>query len=158
MFVLLISLTAFKLHKEYHSLTEINFNNKEKTIEITMRLFTNDLDLALLRHFEKNMELGTEKETSDANRSLEIYLNQKFLININNTPKVYQFLGKEFEKDEMYVYLEIQNIDKIQQISVQNSVLTEVYFEQENTIKLHINDLKESLILTKENDKGMLNF
>ena len=156
--VLITPLFAFNLHKEYHSLTNIDYNKKEKALQITMRLFTNDIDLALKKYFEKPIELGSINEIVDANKLLELYLNQKFILSINNEMTQYQFLGKEFEKDELYLYMEIKEIEKIEQISVQNAILTELFFEQENIIKLNINDQQKSIILTKENDKGMLKF
>lgn len=158
MIAVLFSLTAFQLHEEHYSLTEINYNTKENALQISMHLFTNDIDLALKKHYDKSIELGTEEEAEDADRFLRMYLNQKFVLNVNDIPILYDYLGKEFEKDVMYVYLEVADIDSISNITVQNSVLTELFYEQENIIKIFINDLNKSLILTKENDKGMLKF
>jgi len=158
MIAVLFLSTAFQLHKEYYSLTEINYNTNEKALQISMRLFIDDIDLALKKHYDKSIELGAEEETEDVDRFLRMYLNQKFVLNVNDIPTLYDYLGKEFEKDVMYVYLEVVDIDSIGKISVQNSVLTELFYEQENIIKLFINDLNKSMILTKENDKGMLKF
>lgn len=156
--ILLFALTANTWHKEYYSLTEINYNKNDKALQMSMRLFTNDIDLALKKHFNKPTEIGTENEISDADKLLTLYLNQKFIIEVNNQIATYNFVGKEFEKDVTYVYLEILDIKKVKNISVQNSVLTEIFNEQENIVKLHINDTNKSLILSKENDKGMLKF
>lgn len=156
--LVVFSLFAFNLHKEYHSLTEIKFIKNEKAVQITMRLFTEDVDLGLKKHFERNFYLGTEKEISDTDKLLELYLNEKFTIIINNQITAYHFLGKEFEKDAMYLFMEINDIEAITSIMVKNSILTSIFSEQENIIKLNINDVNRSLILTKENNKGMLNF
>ena len=156
--VLVIPLLSFSLHKEYYSLTKIDYNKEEKALQITMRLFTNDMEYTLNKLFEKSLELGTTKEIDDANKLLEIYLNQKFSIHINEKSTSYKFIGKEFEKDLMYVYLESNTIENISHISIQNAILTESFPEQENIIKLNINSQRKSLILTKENDKGLLKF
>ncbi len=156
--LILFSLLAFSLHKEYYSLTKIDYNQKEKAVQISMRLFTNDMELALSKQFEKALELGTKYEIADADKLFVFYLNQNFSISINGKQTPYQFLGKEFEKDAMFVYLEIKNIESIEQISVRNAILTKTFYEQENIVKLHINGRAKSLILTSTNDKGMLNF
>jgi len=149
---------AFNLHKEYFSLTKIDHNEKEQTLQITMRLFANDMDLALSKQFDQAIELGTEKEIADADILLETYLNQKFVIQINQERAVYQFIGKEFEKDAMYVYLEIKNITAIKEIEVSARMLQEEFPEQENIVKVNYKDVRRSLILTKQNDKGLLKF
>ncbi len=156
--IVLFSVTAITLHKEYYSITEIKHSKKEQTLQISMRLFTNDIDLALNKHFSRTIELGTENETANADNLLVSYLNQKFTIWLNNKQITYEYLGKEFEKDVSYIYLECPIDEPISTLTVQNSVLTELYFEQENIVKIHINDLDKSLILNKENDKGLLNF
>jgi hypothetical protein len=156
--LVLIPLFAFTLHKEYFSLTKIDYNKKEQTVQITMRLFTDDMELALLNQFKKPTELGTKIEVTDANKLLNIYLNQRFRININSHKTSYNFIGKEFEKDVVYVYLEIPNIKNINQIEIQNGVLTDTFSEQENIVKVNYLDQQKSLILTKQNDRGILKF
>ncbi len=149
---------AFTLHKEYYSLTKIVYNQENEAVQISMRLFTNDMELALSKKYEKALELGTEYEIANANRLLDLYFNENFSISINGEETRYQFLGKEFEKDAMFVFMEISDIESINQISVRNTILTHSFFEQENIIKLNINGKAKSLILTISNDKGMLKF
>lgn len=156
--VLLVPLLAFNLHKEYFSLTKIDYNEKEQALQITMRLFTNDMNLALNKHFNQITELGTKKEIAEADKLLETYLNQTFSIWVNKHKTNYQYIGKEFEKDAMYVYLEIKNITEIKEIEVLARMLQEEFEEQENIVKVNKNDVRKSLILTKQNDKGLLNF
>jgi len=154
----LIPFLSFSLHKEYYSLTKMTFNQKEKTVQITMKLFTNDMELALSKHYKRELELGTNIEIEDAEHLLDLYLKQTFNIAINGTQNNIHFLGKEFEKEAMFVYLEINNIKEIHQIEIQASMLIEEFIEQENIIKIDVNKQKRSLFLTNENDKALLKF
>ena len=156
--LLLFPLVAFSLHKEYYSLTKIDFNQKEKSVQVTMRLFANDLELALNKQYDKSVELGTKLEIAEADTFIELYLNQKFALTINGKDSPYVFLGKEFEKDVVYLYMEINNIPTIEQMSIRNSVLTEQFHEQENIVKVNANKQRKTFVLTKRNDKGMLKF
>lgn len=156
--MLLISLSAFTLHKEYFSLTKIDYNEPEKSLQITMRLFTTDMDLALSKQHNKAVELGSKKEVGNADKLLEIYLNQKFTVHVNKQASTFTFIGKEFEKDVMYVYLEITDVPQIEEIEVRAAMLIEEFAEQENIVKLNIYEQRKSLILTERNDKGLLNF
>jgi len=156
--VTILSTVSFTLHKEYFSLTKIDFNEKDQALQITMRIFTNDIDLALSKQFEKAIELGTTKEIANADKLLEIYLNQKFSVKLNKQMARYTYIGKEFEKDVMYVYLEITDIKEVNEIEIQAAMLIETFAEQENIVKLNINEQRKSLILTQQNDKGLLKF
>lgn len=155
---MLFPLLSFSLHKEYYSLTKIDYNQKEKTLQITMKIFTNDLELVLNKHYDKVLELGTEIESKETNKLLENYLKEKFSLTINNVRLNYHLLGKEYEKDVVFVYLEISNIREIHQIEIQSSLLIEEFEEQENIIKVNINEQRKTLFLTKRNNKALLKF
>jgi hypothetical protein len=55
-------------------------------------------------------------------------------------------------------YLEIEKVGSIKSFSVENSVLYDLFSDQKNIVRTHINDKNKSFILIPENDKGMLNF
>ncbi|HIP49690.1 MAG TPA: hypothetical protein EYG92_12100 [Lutibacter sp.] len=156
--LLLLPLLSFSLHKEYYSLTKIDYNQKEETVQITMKLFTNDMELVLNKHFNKVLELDTQIEIAEADHLLETYLKQKFTIAIDDVQLNYSFIGKEFEKDALFVYLEIKKIKQIHQIEIQAAMLIEEFPEQENIIKVNINEQRKSLFLTNRNDKALLKF
>ena len=49
MFLAVISLTAFRTKHEYHvSVTQMRFNPAQKTLEISLRAYTDDLESTLI--------------------------------------------------------------------------------------------------------------
>ncbi len=156
--LLIIPLLAFSAHKYYISLTKIDFIETKKTVQITMRFFIDDIENALQSRYNTNLELATKDENKKANFFIEKYIGQKFKITINEEEKTHKYLGKEYDNDVVFFYLEIIDIDKIDKIEVQNNMLMETFEEQENYIKLNINDIKKTFILIKANDKEMLKF
>ena len=156
--ILVIPLFAFGVHKYYISLTKIDFVEKEKSVQITMRFFIDDIEKTLEGRYKIELELATEEENKNANIYLEKYIASKFEIIIDQKVKSFKFLGKEYENDIVFFYLEITNIEIINQISVQNRMLFEEFPDQQNFVKTNINKSKKTFILRKENDKEMLNF
>jgi len=156
--ILIIPLFAFGLHKYYISLTKIDFVKNEKSVQITMRFFIDDIEKTLENRYAVELELATEEENKKADIYLEKYIASKFEVIINQDVRIFKFLGKEYENDVVFFYLEITGIESIDQISVQNSMLFEEFPDQQNFVKLNINNSKKTLILRKGNDKEMLNF
>ena len=156
--LLIIPLFAFSAHKYYISLTKIDYIKDKKEVQITMRFFIDDIENTLQNRFNISLELATKKENKKANFYLETYITQKFKVNINDEDKVYRYLGKEYDNDVVFFYLEISDIENINKIVVQNSMLFEEFEEQENYVKLNINNIKKTFILIKANDKEMLKF
>lgn len=156
--LLIIPLFAFSAHKYYISLTKIDYIKDKKEVQITMRFFIDDIENTLQNRFNISLELATKQENKKANFYLETYITQKFKVNINDEDKVYRYLGKEYDNDVVFFYLEIPDIENINKIVVQNSMLFEEFEEQENYVKLNINNTKKTFILIKANDKEMLKF
>lgn len=154
--LLIIPLLAFGIHKHYISLTKIDFIQEKKAVQITMRFFLDDIELALENRTGDTMELATKYENKLADKYLETYVRQKFRIWIDNKEMNYNFLGKEYENNEVFFYLELENIDKIKTVEVENSMLFETYGEQQNYVKLSIEDISKTFILVKSNVKEML--
>ncbi len=156
--LLLIPIFAFSAHKYYISLTKIDYIKEKKTVQVTMRFFIDDIEKTLQNRYNIQLELATKQENKRANFFLDKYIGQKFKITIDEQEKTLNYLGKEYENDVVYFYLELQNIDKIEKIEVQNNMLFEEFEEQENYVKLNINNKKKTFILIKANDKEMLKF
>ena len=151
-----LTLSSFSLHKHYISLTQIEYNEGEKALQITMRFFIDDLEKAVGTRFDKNLALATEDELKNANAYIERYLDSKFKLWINGTEQSPNYLGKQYEDDQVFFFLELEKVENIEIIEVQNSVLMEVYEEQQNYIKLSIGEIEKTFILIKANDKEML--
>ena len=55
--------------------------------------------------------------------------------------------GKEYEDDIVYFYLEIDSVQSISTIKIENKVLLKEFDDQQNVIKLNINDKKNTFYL-----------
>lgn len=157
-FLVLTSLTlsSFKLHKHYISLTQIEYKESEKTLQITMRFFIDDLEKVVGSRFDKNLALATEEELKNADVYIERYLENKFKLWVNGSDLTPKFLGKQYEDDQVFIFLEVDRVENIESIEVQNSMLMEVFEEQQNYVKLRIGKVDKTFILVKANDKEML--
>jgi len=154
--LLIIPLLAFGIHKHYISLTKVDYVKEKRTVQITMKFFLDDIELALENRMEQPMELATKDENKLADKFLETYVRQKFKIWINEKEMSYSYLGKEYENNEIFFYLELENIDEINSIAIENSMLFETFEEQQNYVKLTIESVQKTFILVKANVKEML--
>jgi len=156
--LLLLSLSAAGFHKFYVSIYQVNYVPEKKALQITARIFTDDLEKALERKVKKKIYLATTKEAPETEELLKKYLTDKLHIRINNTEKAIRFLGRETEDDVVICYLTIPVTEKITSVEVYNTVLTEVYPEQQNIIHTNINSNKKSLLLTNSNPKEKIEY
>ena len=152
--LLSIAFLFFSAHEFHLSLTEINHNTENKTLEIAIKLFTDDLTVALQKAgAPKKLELGTEAEPPQANELIESYLRAHFKLMVNGKPTEFNYLGKEAELDATWCYVEVKNVRKVQSLQVDNSFMLEAFDDQTNMVNLKINGRKKSGLARKGNTK-----
>lgn len=153
---LIIPLLAFTLHKYYISLTKVEYKEESNSVQITMRIFIDDLQEAINTTYHKNLELDEANKSNEIDTLIRKYISPKFKVTINKVESTYSYLGKEFENDVVYLYLEIKKIKMINAIEIKNDVLMELFSDQINIIKLKINGSKKTFLLTNQKDKELL--
>jgi hypothetical protein len=148
------------IHKFYVSVTNIEYYDNGKALQITSRVFIDDFEKVLEERYDVKTLLGTPEEILNADSYIQKYFNAKFLVKINEEPVRYQFLGKKYDNDIMICFLEIPEIslDQLESIEIQNELLMDIFEEQKNIIHFKIKEMKKSFVLILENNKGMLNF
>jgi len=158
--VLALPLFAFVgAHKFYLSVTNIAYSEKEDALQITCRIFIDDLENVLQERYNLKPHLATEEETDFAHDLIEKYLRTKFSVELDKQEMAFDFLGKKYDGDVVICYLEIAQIDlkNKKHIRVRNEVLTDLFDEQQNVVHFKVFGRKKSFVLTKSDTKGMLN-
>src|SRR5882757_3535962 len=93
---ILIFLFSFK-HPLYLSVTDLKYSIKEKALQGSVKLFTNDLEDALKKTHRQTIDLINPKDTAKTKKILEEYLRKRLSINVNDEFKKYEFIGFEHE-------------------------------------------------------------
>lgn len=155
----IIPLVSFSVaHKFYLALTEIEFNQEQQSVQIIMSVFMDDIELAINNEFDIDAQISTPNQLQNIDDYFLKYLQHHFKLKVNKQEKNYNFIGKEYDGNIVYFYLEIENISKIQNLEIQNTVLIKNFPDQQNLLKTKINNTHKSLLLSNKNDKGLLNF
>ncbi len=140
--------TAFTIHKFYMAIYQINYVANKKRIEITARLFVDDLNFVLEKKYQKKTAIGLKNETVEDEVLMKKYLAEHVVFKINGTKKEFQFLSKEIENNVLVCYLKIADIVKINTLEIQNDAFIEQFSDQQNLIKSTIYGEKKSVLLT----------
>lgn len=153
-YTLLLALSSLFIHDYHFGYTEMNYNKSNKSIETSIKLFTDDLELALSSEYMSKVNLNTKEEIAISEELIEQYFVKNFNITINNQIKTATYIGREYEEDVIWVYLEYSNVKKIKEFEVTNSLLLESFDDQKNIFSIKILGKSYSPIL----EKGNINF
>jgi hypothetical protein len=155
---LFIFTTSFTLHKFYVGVFQVDYFKEKKAVQITARLFIDDLEKALYKKYNKHFYISTKEEIIDANSYISKYLEEKLKIRINNKIQTIQFLTKEQEDNIVICYLKINFKDKIKELDITNNVLSDIFNEQQNLVHLNINGNKKTILFTNTETNQKLKY
>jgi hypothetical protein len=153
-----IKLMISFVHPIHVSVTEIEMDEKDKRLEIMMRVFTDDLELTL-RQATKQPELdflGQSEKSRD--EIVSAYLKNHFKISLDGKMQKITYLGHEQEDPALIFYIEVPNVKKWKNIEIQNDIIMEVHADQSNLVHVTLKETIRSLRLTKNNPVDKLTF
>jgi len=158
MISLLYSILLF-LHPIHLSVSEINYSEKDKALQITSRIFLDDLELSIrnqrkqpdLDLLEPGAGLTTEQLISN-------YVLKNFAVKLDGKLQKLNFLGFEREDPAVICYIEIENVKKFKTIEVKNEVIMETHHDQSNLIHVNYKGPVKSLRLMRDKSSDVLTF
>lgn len=140
------SFLSFSEHPIYLSTTEIDYNKKAKTLEIAIKIFSDDLGEALSEEKGTTIEIGTDREHKEATALITEYLRKHFVIELNGKPKAFQYLMRKKANEDFYatwILLEVSKVRSIKSLKLTNSILIDYNDGQQNHVKFR-EDKKQS--------------
>ena len=137
-------------HDFHTSLTEMRYNAKSKSFEISLRLFTDDLQKALSANNQNRKFVVENTDKNDA--FVEAYVRKYFaVINPKNQKIAFQYVGKENEGEATWVYLEMPVNESINGSKIQNITLFDMFDDQTNIVNLFFQNQKKSYLFNAKN-------
>lgn len=155
---LFLTFTSFTVHKFYVALYQVNYAPQKKMLQITARIFVDDLNSAIGKKYTKKINLGSDKETEEDLILLKKYFNEKLSVKINGQSKSMTLLSKEMEGDVLICYLSIKDVSKINALEIYNTVIIEGNAEQQNIMHFNVAGVKNTVLFTESISKGMLKY
>ncbi len=146
---LCLSSLGFKKHDFHTSITRMDYNAKEKSFEVSIRVFTDDLEKVLSKENGGQKFVVVNNDKNDT--FVEKYIRKHFaLITTAKQKKPYSYIGKEQEADATWVYVEIPCAEALTGFSLQNSIMLDFFDDQVNLVNFNYQGQKKSYIFKNE--------
>ena len=151
-----MTLGSWILHEFYVSLTEVRYNPRSGRLEVSIRVFPDDLDRALQEEHGIFTQLASELEAPEADSLLGAYLLDHFSLELNGQPLELEYLGKEAEADAIWCYLESDSLSPPRTYQVVNSILVAHFPDQVNIVQVYQGAWNKGLLLNRDQLSGQL--
>lgn len=132
------------LHPLFISVTEIAHNQKDKTVEISCKIFTDDFEKTLRRYTKEKVDLLNPALRTQMDKLVNGYIQKHLTLQINNKPVTLNYLGFEQQEEGVTSYFEVENIADVKKIKVFDNLLYEYNIQQMGIIHTIVNGTRKS--------------
>ena len=155
---LLGALTSF--HKFYLSVSEFRYSDQDQTLQVTSRIFTDDLEQLMEDRYGITSHWLTPKQHPSAQAQLEKYLTQRFVVKQDGKTLPLKLLGLKEQNDVFVLFMEfsVTDWDQAKQLSVQNRVLMDLFEAQQNVVHFYLKGKKSSVVLDWDRPQTIQDF
>lgn len=155
LFLGLLFPSSTELHPFHSSVTEMSYNAKDQSWEISIRLFQDDLEQTLSSNLGKKFRLVPGDVVSE--KVLDSYLRKHFRFHAGKqitTP--YRWLGTEQQQDAIWVYIEIPTSSDLAGSYLENSLFLDEFEDQTNLVSWSFQGTKRSYLFRKNQEVQQL--
>ncbi len=155
---LIYSLVLLFNHAYHVSVCEINQNSKKNSLQITHKVFIDDLEKAIEQGQKTKLLLGNVNQNKQAKAIIGKYIENHFSLLKDGKSIDLVYLGYELDTDQVFIYFEGKAIGKYKNLRVKYNPLTEVYEDQANMVHVKFDLLKTSLFLNASKQEANIEF
>ncbi|MBO9633865.1 MAG: hypothetical protein J7578_12175 [Chitinophagaceae bacterium] len=150
---------AVAAHPLYVSVTEINHNVTDKTLEISCKIFTDDFEKGIAEVLKKKVDLINPSNKEEANKLVSEYISKHLNITADGKPLKLEFVGFEKEREVIWSYLQVSGVpNPPKKISVKNNILYETYESQINMMHVTVGGKRKSYKVSNPETDAVFEF
>lgn len=139
-------------HQFHVSKATLRYVSEREQVQLEFHIFLDDLEKALLAAGAPKLYIGTDTEMPQTPRHLAAYLEKHFKLTWNGKPLPVGLLGYELSDDlqALWIYAQAKTREDLRSIGIQNSLLTEIYDDQKNIVKVEAGDKSTTLLTSHD--------
>ncbi len=136
LFVFSSTLSNDNAHEFHLSNSELKYKESKDVIQLSIKIFIDDLESALAKRGVEGLFIGTEKESENSVQYVGEYISDVFQIMAGAELLEAEILGTELSEDlaALWCYVKFPIYDGCSEIKVSNTLLTEMFDDQKNIL------------------------
>jgi hypothetical protein len=135
---------ALAKHPFYIAVTEINLNTSDKTLEVSCKMFADDLEQTLEKRNHAELDISAEKDKGKFDSYIPSYVKSHLSLAVDGKAANLSYIGFEKEKESAYCYFQVENVSSLKKLDVNDSILHDFTSDQINIIHVMVNGKRQS--------------
>lgn len=133
-------------HKYHTSVTRLEYNAEDRSAEITIQTFTDDIEAILTKRAGRTIRLDASK---DSGRLILDYLQSAFELRVGGAKLELQWVGLEMKGGTAWLYVLAKLPVGLSKTGLRNALLFDLFEDQVNIVNVLNNGKKQSLVFKR---------
>ncbi|RAJ02596.1 hypothetical protein LX64_03616 [Chitinophaga skermanii] len=145
-------------HPFYVSVTEIKHNAAAKSLEVSNRIFYDDLERGIKNQYHVNFDIMKPANRPQVDSLISKYIQSHFSVTVDGRNVSLKYLGYQIEEDAAWCFFEGANVPAAKKVQVKTDILYAEHKEQINMLHVIVNGNRKSTKLDYPNTIADINF
>jgi hypothetical protein len=125
-------------HPLYISVTEIKHNSKDKILEVSCKIFTNDLEAVLEKMSKTRVDLSAPADKVATDKLIDAYIEKHLRLSVDGKPVILHFVGSEKESDGTWSYFQVNDVAAVRRIDAVDDLLYDSFSQEINILQVTV--------------------
>jgi len=140
------------------SVIDITHNPKERSIEMSVRIFNEDLEKTLQKYTTVKIDILQPTNRDFVNEEIQKYISKHLTVIVNGKPINYKIIGFEQQKESTWCYFEAQNMNSANTVGIDCDILYDLENTQVNIIHVKSKGVEKTYKLDYPNKTANFTF
>ena len=146
------------LHPFHVSVVEVNHNATDKTLEISCKIFTDDLEKVLEQNYKTRVDLINPPNKSAMDTLVKKYITSHLFLSADGKPVKLLYVGFERENEAVYGYVQVDNIVSVKKIDITDKLMHDMFTDQVNLMHVIVGGNRKSTKLDYPETQATFSF
>jgi hypothetical protein len=152
----LITATMAIYHPFFVSVIDFNHNAKDASVEISIRVFTDDLEKTIQKNSTAKIDVIKPTDKNVIDKLIEAYIGKTIHLKVNGQPVTAKYVGYEIIKESTWAYFEIEGVKELKKLDIDCNFLYD--FEKSQTNIFHVKNKGVEKSYKLENPQRITSF
>jgi hypothetical protein len=134
-------------HPLYISVTEVSHNAKDRILEVSCKVFTNDLETVLEKMSGGRVDLSAAATKAATDKLIDTYVEKHLRLKVDGKPVQLHFVGSEQENDGTWSYFQVNDVSSVKRVDVVDELLYDSFNQQINILHVTVGGQRKSFRL-----------
>lgn len=145
-------------HPLHVSVLEVNHNATEKSLEISVRIFTDDFEKVLAQNYKTKIDLINPPDRSAMEKLVNDYIYKHVRLEVDGKLMNFSPLGYEKDNDAIYSYFEVDSMPSVKKINITNTLMHDMFTDQINLMHITVGGNRKSTKLNYPDKEATIQF